>query len=175
VTNLKQYLADEIKNWEFIGHAALMQRFVLRNGREYTPTARIGKKGTPKQCFQNATQAVLARPIRDLPVRERWRYVEGYCISRVNPIMAFHHAWIAVDGDKAMDPTLDAEQYEYIGIEFPKPNVVAWMKELGYYGILDTGRGLNIKLMFGMDPELKTIVDAVKPHAKWLEAQQAVR
>ena len=28
---LKEYLENEVKNWEFIGAPALMQRFILRN------------------------------------------------------------------------------------------------------------------------------------------------
>jgi hypothetical protein len=168
---LKDYLTTEIKNWEFIGAPALMQRFVRRNGKAYTPTQRIGKKGKPKECFSNSTDAVLSRPIRNLPARERWTYAEGYCLHRERPIMAIHHAWIVIDG-RAMDLTLDAEEYEYFGIEFPTPNVKEWLKELGYYGILDTGFGLNLKLMFGMDPELEAIVKAVKPHASWLKATE---
>jgi hypothetical protein len=162
---IKEYLTEEVSNWEFIGHPALMQRFVLRNGKEYQPVKRIGPKGEPKGCFGNATNVVLKKR-----AAAEWDYVEGFAIHRERPIMAFHHAWVTTNGNDAMDPTLDAEEYEYFGIAFAKAIVVETVKRTGYYGLFDTGLGMNVKLMFEMDPELKGIVEAVKPHKTWLEA-----
>lgn len=167
--SLREYLTAEAANWEFTGMPALMQRFVLRNGKEYQPVKRIGRKGAPKECFSNATNVVLCKPVAD-----GWRYVEGFALHREHPLMAFHHAWVTTNGDDAMDPTLDADEYWYHGIAFDKPTVVEHIERTGYCGLLDTGFGLNVKLMFDMDPELKDIVEAVKPNSAWTTAQKVM-
>jgi hypothetical protein len=161
---LREYLETEIANWEFIGAPALLQRFVLRNGRSYTPTFRTVKLGEPKQCFDNAARAVLHKSKK----REGWSYVEGFALNRAMPIMAFHHAWVTTDGIHAMDVTLpDASAYDFIGIPFNRQTVQACRG-----CVLDTGFGLNWKLMFELDPELKGIVEAIKPHRNWTQAQK---
>lgn len=161
---LKDYLTQEVANWEFIGAPALLQRFVLRNGKSYTPTKRIGRRGIPKQCFDNAARAVLRKDRAD------WSYVEGFAIHRDTPIIAFHHAWVTTDGTNAMDPTLsDAAEYDYFGITFNRDTLLA----CGLSSVLDTGVGLNWKLMFMLDPDLKTIIDGIKPHERWQTAQDA--
>jgi hypothetical protein len=168
---LREYLTNEVKNWEFIGHAAMMQRFVLRNGQEYTPTKRIGRKGAMKQCFANSYKAVH-RHVRASHALDGWRYVEGYCIHREHPILAIHHAWVTTDGSNAMDPTLDAAEYFYFGVAFDRMTMITETARNRFYGILDTGLGLNVRLMFEMDPELRAIVQSVQPSDAFKKAQE---
>ena len=161
---LRDHLTSEVANWEFIGHHALLQRFVLRNGQEYAPTKRIGRKMEMKQCFANSYKTVFRNP--------DWSYVEGYAIHRTNPIMAIHHAWVTTNGSDAMDPTLDAAQYEYFGIAFDRMAMITETARNRFFGLLDTGLGLNVRLMFELDPELQSIVEAIKPHRAWQQAQE---
>ena len=161
---LEDYLTNEVENWAVIGHPALMQRFVLRNGQRYGGRRRIGRRGMAKQCFMNATKRVLHNPRAYI---DGWRYVEGYAIHRTDPIMAIHHAWVTTNGSDAMDPTLDATKYDYFGVAFDKPTLVGQLRQQKYYGMLDTGLGLNWQLMFELDPELRTIVEKIKPIPAW--------
>jgi hypothetical protein len=160
---LKGILESEVANWEFVGHAALLHRFVLRNGKAYTPTKRIGRKMEMKQCFANSYKTVLRKT--------DWSYVEGFTIHRERPLMAIHHAWVTTNGNDAMDPTLNAAEYDYFGIAFDRMTMIEETARNRFYGILDTGLGMNVRLMFGLDPELRSIVEAVKPHSAWQKAQ----
>jgi hypothetical protein len=166
VTTLKEYLTQEIANWETIGHPALLQRFVLRNGKPYTPRKRIGRRGTPKECFANAAKIVVRKPRPD-HVLTGWGYVEGFAVHRTEPIMAFHHAWVTTDRNDAMDPTLDAEQYEYFGVEFELEVLMQQIRRNRVYGLLDPGMGLNYQLMFEVDPQLEAVIKKVRPSPAW--------
>jgi hypothetical protein len=162
MSSLRDYLTKEVCSWEQIGHHSLLQRFVLRNGKEYTPGKRIGRRGAAKQCFRNSHLAVARRPSAD-----GWLYVEGFAIHREYPILAFHHAWITVDGDTAMDLTLDAAQYDYMGVAFDKQTLMEETARTEFYGLLDMGLGLNARFIFGIDPDLKAVVEAIKPNARF--------
>jgi len=172
---LKEYLSEEVERWAFIGHPALLQRFVLRNGFEFKPVKRIGRRGTPKQCFMNATKAVL-KHVRAYHQLEGWQYVEGYAIHRERPLLAFHHAWVTTGNYSAMDVTLeDAADYEYYGVAFDRRSLVRELDKQDHYGLLDTGLGLNWRLMFKRDPDLKGIVENIKPRSEWIEAMKKTK
>jgi hypothetical protein len=145
---LQNQLQQLVDGWEAIGHSALLERFVLRNGKAFAPGKRIGRKGKAKECFKNATDFVLRH--RDSI------YVEGYVTI---PTISFPilHAWVTLDGKAVMDPTLDAseEGRQYFGISFTRETLLKEILQNKYYGLLDTGVGLNARLIFGMDPELQ--------------------
>jgi hypothetical protein len=76
--------------------------------------------------------------------------------------MPVHHAWVTMNGTDAMDPTLDAEKYQYLGIAFDTDTLRKELLRNGVYGILDPGLGFNTRLMFQIDPELEAICKNVK-------------
>lgn len=150
---IRETLTKTVESWEKLGHPALLERFVLRNGREFTPTKRVGCKMKPKQCFNNATDFVLCTG---------GSYVEGYVFKKKDGFLHVLHAWVTLDGVSTMDPTLDSEEYEYIGVVF---DVAVLRRELvrnKVYGLLDPGLGVNFELMFKMDPELKNIFNSIR-------------
>ena len=103
-------------------------------------------------CFSNSTEFVVRK--------RQGTYVEGYALSKKFPIMPIHHAWVTMDGNDAMDLTLNAEDYEYFGVTFDNDTLWAELRKLKRYGILDTGFGLNHELMFRLDPELEANLHA---------------
>jgi len=153
---LEECLTDEVLGWEKLGHHALLQRFVLRQGKAYKNDAR-----TPphlmreiKMCFRNATKYC-----RDYG----GTYVEGFVMKPNLPIL-IHHAWVATDDDFVIDPTLrDSEHAKYFGVPFKIELVLRTTLRQGHYGMLDTRLGLNTKLMFKMDPGLEAVVRNIKP------------
>jgi hypothetical protein len=156
---LAEVLKQEMEGWATLGHAALLQRFVIRNGKPFTPRKRIGRKRKAKMCFSNSTDFVVRN--------RRGTYVEGYALSKKLPIMPIHHAWVTVDGNDAMDLTLNAWDYEYFGVTFDNDTLWAELRKLKRYGILDTGLGLNHELMFRLDPELEAICTKIRDDYKW--------
>jgi hypothetical protein len=152
---LQEMLTQEVQNWEMIGHHALLQRFVLRQGNAYRNNGREPVEMMEiKSCFRNAT--IYSR-------EHGGEYVEGYVMRPDLPIL-IHHAWVATDGH-VIDPTLrDSDEAQYFGVAFDQKTVGRTTMKQGFYGMLDTGLGLNTKLMFGIDPELKAIVEAIRPH-----------
>ena len=150
---IREYLASHVAAWERMGHPDLLERFVLRNGKEFKPGKRKGHKRRAKECFSNAVRSM-----------ERYggTYVEGFAIAKDMPIIAFNHAWVTYDGETAMDPTLDAAEYEYLGIPFGHDVLWRELRKNKVYGLLDTGVRLNHELMFEIDPELKGICETIK-------------
>jgi hypothetical protein len=153
---LRDSLAESVANWERLGHPALLERFVLRNGKAYTPRKRIGRKRKAKECFSNATQAVWDRG---------GTYVEGF-VARNDFWLPLLHAWVTIDGSDAMDPTLDAKNYQYYGVEFSNRVLNRELVRNKHYGLLDTGLMLNMKLMFEIDPELEEICTRIKSNRR---------
>jgi hypothetical protein len=146
---LRERLTEQADCWGQMGVPSLLERFVLRNGREFTPAKRIGRKRRAKMCFSNSTDFVIQK--------RQGTYVEGYALSLKFPLMPIHHAWVTMDGDDAMDLTLNAEDYEYFGVVFDNLTLKSELLKLKRYGLLDTGFGLNHELMFKLDPELEHI------------------
>ena len=160
---LQEILTEQVEGWATLGHPALLDRFILRNGKAFAPGNRIGRKGAPKECYGNATKFVFRH--------HDAKYVEGFVINKELPI-PIHHAWVTFDGKTVMDPTLDAEKYEYFGVEFDTSTLRKETVKLGVYGILDPGLGFNTDLMFKIDPELKTICEAVLQTAQPRRSQK---
>ena len=153
-------LATTVANWERIGAPALMERFVLRNGKAFAPGPRRGPRRKRHQCFKNATDFVCNGG--------GGTYVEGYTMIGDLPVF-IHHAWVTFDGETAMDPTLvDTGDHQYFGIEIPKDALIAAIMETERYGVLDHGLGLNTAFMFGRDPDLEPIVRGIMEKGPWL-------
>ena len=162
-TTLQSILTERVAGWEQLGHPALLERFVLRNGKPYTDVAPQPARMAAKQCFGNAT-----RWIRD----HGGTYVEGFTMipDIAHPI---HHAWVVSHNDVVLDPTLaDNTGYQYFGIAFETRFLLQTVLRAGYYGLLDNGHtGLNSKLMFERDPELEHLCKRITRRGPWVERE----
>lgn len=154
---LREQLEREVDGWEQIGHPAILQRFVLRNGREFQRAPdklRMGKSGL---CFMNAYHVMD---------RGAGTYVEGFAKRSGVPI-PIHHAWACISGE-AVDTTWpvrnlrgDLSTFEYIGVEFSEEIVRRQVAATGYYGLLAGPTNYNVDFMFEIDPGLREIVDEI--------------
>lgn len=146
----------EVEQWATLGHPALLQRFVLRNGAEMPGRARPKgmRKLADRACFRNSTMAAA---------RYGWRYCEGLASSAALKHCGFVtlHAWNLDDDGNLVDLTWkDPANSLYLGLVIP--DAQQRMVEQGTYGLLDTGCGLNHRLMFEIDPDLEAIVKAIR-------------
>jgi hypothetical protein len=154
MARLFEILTSNVESWAQLGHPSLLERFVLRNGKPYSPGPRKGLKGPAKQCYMNAAKVVMCDA-------DASAYVEGFVVIKDLPIPILH-AWVSYDGETVMDPTLDSANREYFGVSFTRRELVSELRKTKVYGLLDTGRGFNADLMFRRDPELKAICNGVK-------------
>jgi len=155
MNDLLKQLTLTADNWAKLGAPALCERFIARNGQCFKgrKLPRSIKRGTPKQCFENSTHLVIDR--------DGLRYVEGYAM-REDICFPFLHAWCIDRDGRVVDVTLtEPEKYQYVGIVLTRTKLLAEMMKNTYYGVLDSGLGLNAKFMFARDPELEGIVRAV--------------
>lgn len=142
--NIQDKIEEYIKMMGSIGHPALMENFILRNGETMEVGPLVGEQGTPKECFANATNAYLENYDST--------YVEGYMWRAGFPIL-IHHAWIEIDG-KVMDNTIvDNQACQYYGVRFTRETLKRQLEQNGVYGLLDPGL-INLKLMVECDPGL---------------------
>ena len=143
---LRGILAAEIDAWQRLGHPALLQRFVLRNGTAGTwqPLPDGMQMGEQKQCFMNAAQLTLHAGLR---------YVEGFCYVARLPI-PIHHAWNLDEDGRVIDTTLrDGAGTQYFGVEFDAATLADELLRNRIYGLLDV-RGVNVALINALDPDL---------------------
>jgi hypothetical protein len=137
--DIKAILKQEIKMWDKIGHPAIMQKYVIDNGKQFKNVELSDKLGKPKLCFMNAAHEVWNNP--DL------EYVEGYMILSSIPIL-IHHAWVYDKVRKvAIEVTTKDVGADYFGVVFDRSELNRWLLKNGVYGILDTGMGINVELM----------------------------
>jgi hypothetical protein len=111
--------------------AGQLVRAVVMHGHPYVAAPRpkgFRRQWARRQCFRNAGSLAL---------RNLGTYVEGFAARPDQP--PFHHAWITVDGQTAIDPTIpDAEVVgSYFGIAFPVTVVAAFITSRGHWGLLD--------------------------------------
>lgn len=147
MTYLRDYLERNVLASQQIGFPAIMERFVLRNGKPYTPGHWPRALMTPKQCFANAAQSLDVGP-----------YVEGY-VARGGIPIPIHHAWNAGPNDTALDATLRPpldpkyEGLEYFGVEFSEAELLDTQRRTGVYGVLVNDYGMiNIETILAHDP-----------------------
>jgi len=142
---VQDYLTRYTEGFKSLGYPALTETFVLRNGKPGVVGKRVGCRGTPKQCFSNAARWALRSG--------RGTYTEGYAMRHGWPI-AIAHAWVTLDG-KVMDNTLDAAEFDYMGVEIETKVLTQQLAKNKVYGLFDDGRGINVNLLFALDPGLK--------------------
>lgn len=128
--------------------ATLIERFVLHAGVECAGSAPPWgiDPGRPKLCFENATKLVWAD--------STLTYCEGFVLREDLPL-AVLHAW-ALDRDgRVIDNTLrDAETCLYFGVRFTRTQLDDELRRNKVYGLLDTGRGVNVRLIQSIAPSL---------------------
>ena len=150
--NIEKMLQAEIDNFAVIGYPALMQRFVVRNGRAMTPVKDVPldvKRGQPKNCFMNATHLAF----------QGYQYVEGYAYAPNLPIL-IQHAWVIDTDGNVIDNTWERrEGTQYFGVEFDIDVLTDEIHRTGVYGLLDTGMGINVDFLFRVDPDLKQLLN----------------
>jgi hypothetical protein len=133
----------------------VLERFILRNGDEYKgrKLPKGYRRGTPKECYANAARLVGEKP--------GLRYVEGF-VWRDSLPLAIQHAWCIDAKGRVIDVTLgDPEKCQYMGIAVIRAELWDELRKTGYFGLLDSGLGLNTEWMFKIDPGLKAVVEAV--------------
>jgi hypothetical protein len=149
MTLIKDVLEEQVAGWERLAFPDLLHRFILRNGRSYRASATKVKLGEPKECFTNAAKHLLEH--------RNGTYCEGVTLGSKFTFL-FHHAWIVDFKGEVLDPTLaDNTGHQYFGVEFTRREMLHELMRNGHYGLLDSGLGLNTRLMFGIDPKLKAI------------------
>ncbi|CAB4130412.1 hypothetical protein UFOVP119_36 [uncultured Caudovirales phage] len=125
-----------------------MEEFVLRHALP----ARRGSvlpagvpMDQPKDCYRNAAHLAIANP--------GYTYCEGYAIRNSLPL-PIQHAWV-VDGiGRVIDSTWsEPERCQYLGVPFSRDELVRELTLNGVYGLLDTGRGMNIALVVRISAE----------------------
>lgn len=153
-TDIKQLLEEWVQKWDGLGNFALLYRFVLRNGEVMKGQAlpEPYAKLEAKQCFANATRTVLF-------LDDSLTYCEGIAVStRLG--LPIHHAWCVNAAGEVIDQTWShPEEALYMGVKFDREELARETVNLGSYGLLDTGTGLNVGLMVRIDPPLKEILE----------------
>ena len=102
-------LANIVKFPDFLTGDKEADRLILQYGRPFFGIKRPKnyRPRAPKACFLNAF---------NLAMEERGTYCEGVSVGKS---LGFHHAWITLDGEHAIDVTLpDAQDHSYFGIAF---------------------------------------------------------
>lgn len=151
---VRDYLEKMVEMHAEIGHPALMERFVLRNG---TFSDRLGPAGPykpTKQCFKNAFELAQRR--------QELTYVEGYGLD-AHIGLAMHHAWCVNNEGAVLDNTWRVRgregQLTYVGVPFTTVEAARVILKNKVYGLLDPGM-INIELMLEKDPGLAEFVPA---------------
>lgn len=155
VTCIKAMLEQTVSTWETLGHPAVMERFVLRNGTVFkgNPLPRPFKQGRVKECYSNSASAALRN--------SRLTYYEGFGVSDDLPI-AMSHAWCML-GNKVIDLTWRRPTTRhYMGVPVSLEVLTQELLRNGVYGILDLGYHINTRFMFSVDPALEEIVMNVR-------------
>jgi hypothetical protein len=143
--NLHQMLAETAITWRKVGHFALIEEFVLANGRSFRRLRNPPHWARIKQCFENA--ALLA-------LHPDFTYVEGF-VWKESLTMPIHHAWVLNRRGEVIDNTMrEQDGAEYFGVKFADNVLRTELVRNGVYGLLDHGRGYNVELMKRLNPKL---------------------
>lgn len=155
-------LAVEASN-NLMAGGALIERYVLRNGKEMKHVPWLGSTGEPHACFMNSFNIVEGLHYAK---EEVFRYVEGYLLIHDMPLL-IHHAWLVdVDG-YVIEITIPEEKLarmnpQYFGVTYDYETVRAEVYRNGYYGILSDGEMANHDFIFRQDPELKQEMEVLR-------------
>lgn len=146
-TTLADYVAQRYEFFKAVGAGTLLDAFLVRNAafQRGEPLLAGVEKMELGHCFSNAAKLTLERD---------WLYVEGYASSKKVGVPLLH-AWNVTKEGKLVDATWnEPETTEYFGVAFNRKSMGRWLAKQKYYGLLDSGIGLNIELMLEMDPAL---------------------
>lgn len=159
---IKEHLELEVKSWERVGHPALLQRFVLRNGKVMQPAQSWPEgvtEGELKMCFKNAYEIAL---------EHGYDYYEGYGMGERTHGFLVHHAWCMDDDGKVIDTTWPHfRTAQYIGVFISIEELLEQTDKTGVYGVLG-GEMINHEFLFERDPELRNIAGQVNPRVRRL-------
>lgn len=152
---IRKVIEEQLSRSAYMGHPALLDRYILRKGHEGKPQRR--PKGVRKQpdqaCFGNSIRHCLRRP--------GLFYVEGYALNNDIGIL-IHHAWVE-DGDhNVIDLTWrDPHRCQYFGVPFEPDAAMEEMRKQGVYGLLMQYDMYNAEFMYAQDPGLQQEVEAI--------------
>jgi hypothetical protein len=149
---IEEALKNRVDQMRGINYPAILEHTVLAKGVKCKP-ARLPhgiKRGVPRHCFMNAYR---------LAAHYDLTYVEGFGIPMGLEGFAVLHAWCVNDFDEVVDPTWDhPEHNQYLGIKFTQLQMASSMMRTGCYGLLDTGRGVNMPLVLEVYPEISEYI-----------------
>lgn len=136
-------LSEEIFVYLRAIRSGLLERFMLKHGRVFTPAPFTGERRPSQKCFQNAVEMATTVP--------GLRYAEGFAHTSIIPTL---HAWCVDENDRVIDPTWDnPEACAYVGIAFDPAFAYKRMIKQRYFGLFDTGHGYDKDLIRYLDPE----------------------
>jgi hypothetical protein len=128
---LKHHLEQDVAHGVF----SPTQKCVLAYGQLYVGIKRPSgfRLGRQKQCFVNAAEAIFNA---DSEPSTKLSYVEGY--AAVPGMPPFHHAWIALDDQYAIELTVrnDPLEMTFFAISFSSSEVIKLLTKSETYGLL---------------------------------------
>lgn len=149
---LKDVIENQAAAWGALGAPAILERFCLRNGIEMRGAKRPRhvRKMRDRECFKNAADVSLKRGLV---------YMEGYAMTDQLGIPV-HHAWCFLEGYGVIDPTWrDPECAWYLGVKIDARTLARQLFKNRFYGLLDTGAGLDVAFMTEIDPGMAALVE----------------
>jgi len=137
-----------------------------RDGREFTAQA-LPKgitRGTPKECYSNATRLVMDDRLRGQ--KGALRYAEGILYLNGDTSIGILHGWAVTPDGKVIDNTVDhPEKNRYFGIVHDTESYMVFMLRSKTFGILggkDTHSAKWLKKQgiapLQMDPRFKMLI-----------------
>lgn len=145
--DIREVIQAQADAWAALGHPyfGALETIILKHGVDGRPARHGFKRRAQKECFKNAAELAFQAGLR---------YVEGYAM-RPDLGIPIAHAWNLDEDGGVIDVTWrKAEDAQYLGIIFSIQTLSRELLRNKVYGILDTGRGLNVRLLREIDAEL---------------------
>lgn len=150
VPDILTRLRASIETWSRLGHPAIWERFIERNGVFAKGQPFTGsKRGTGGECFANASRRMWATSAR---------YTEGVALRPSLGIL-IHHAWLVGPDNRVFDPTWDRpEECEYVGVSLDADVVGRQTAKTGYYCLFAPNGVYDLDFMLAIDPGLAQFI-----------------
>jgi hypothetical protein len=126
VAENSEWMLDARRRHTLVSVRAGLWRALLDHGKEYVGIERpkgYRRQRRIKDCFRNATEIALKG--------NGATYVEGVAWDMG---CGFHHAWIRLDDEHAIDQTWPTPGTRYLGIAVPLKELCHVLSRTGYYG-----------------------------------------